>query len=148
VNEKLGFELADGLLGCTVIVVSGPIVSTSHVNDAGVPSTLPTASMARTWNVCEPCDRLEYDCGLVHATNPPPSSWHSNDATPVPVTSLPVNENAAEVLATGFVGLEVMLVSGAVVSMTHVYDAGVGSVLEAPSIARTWNVCEPSARPT
>jgi hypothetical protein len=45
---------ADGSGGVEVIVVSGAAVWIVHVNDAGVASTLPAASRARTWNVCEP----------------------------------------------------------------------------------------------
>jgi hypothetical protein len=37
-----------------VIVVSGAAVSMVHVLAAEVASTLPTASVARTSNVCEP----------------------------------------------------------------------------------------------
>jgi Zn-dependent protease with chaperone function len=39
--------------------VSGAVVSTVQVNEAGVRSVLPTASLARTWKVCEPSARLE-----------------------------------------------------------------------------------------
>ena len=44
--------------GCEVIVVSGGVVSTVHVYEAGVGS-VPTASVARTWKVCEPSARAE-----------------------------------------------------------------------------------------
>ena len=43
--------------GPPVIVVSGATVSTVQVREAGEASTLPTASMARTWKVCAPCPR-------------------------------------------------------------------------------------------
>lgn len=61
--------------------------------------------------------------------------------------SLPVKVNDADVLAVGLVGLDVIVVSGAVMSMSQVYDAGVGSTLPALSMARTSKVCEPSASP-
>ena len=40
-----------------------------------------------------------------------------------------------------------IVVSGGVVSTVQVRLAGLGSVLPAGSVARTVNVCEPSARP-
>ncbi len=43
--------------GPPVIVVSGAAVSTVQVREAGVASTLPAGSVARTWNVCAPCAR-------------------------------------------------------------------------------------------
>ena len=43
-------------VGPLLIVVSGAIVSTVHVREAGDPSVLPAGSVARTWNVCEPCE--------------------------------------------------------------------------------------------
>lgn len=33
---------------------TGSAAVTTHVRVAGEPSWLPTASLARTWNVCEP----------------------------------------------------------------------------------------------
>ena len=44
-------------------------------------------------------------------------------------------------------GPAVIEVSGAVVSTVHVRVAGVASTSVAPSLARTENVCDPSARP-
>jgi len=44
-------------------------------------------------------------------------------------------------------GPDVMVVSGGVVSTVQVWLAGVGSVLPAGSVARTWKVWLPSARP-
>ena len=38
--------------------VSGAVVSTIHVRVAGLASVLPSASFARTWNVCCPCARF------------------------------------------------------------------------------------------
>ena len=45
--------------GPTVIVVSGARLSIVQLRLAGVASTLPAASAARTWNVCEPFARFE-----------------------------------------------------------------------------------------
>ena len=61
--------------------------------------------------------------------------------------SLPVKVKVAEEPFDGFVGLDVMVVSGGAVSTVHVKLAGVGSTFVAASTARTWNVCDPSARP-
>src|SRR4051794_22535462 len=44
-------------------------------------------------------------------------------------------------------GPEIMVVSGTAASTVQVCAAGEGSVLPAGSVARTRNVCEPSARP-
>jgi len=41
----------------------------------------------------------------------------------------------------------VIVVSGAFVSIVHVWLAGVGSTLPAWSSARTWNVCVAALRP-
>ena len=46
-----------GPVGPDVIVVSGAVVSTVNVRVAGVASTLPAASIARTANVCSPAAR-------------------------------------------------------------------------------------------
>lgn len=119
-KAKLAPALADGLPGCAVIDVSGAVVSTVQPFWAGVGSTLPAASMARTRNVCAPSVSPERISGLVHATKLPPSSWHSNDAMPLPPGSEPVNEKATLALADGSVGWAVIAVSGAVVSISHV----------------------------
>jgi hypothetical protein len=58
---------------------------------------------------------------------------HSN----VAVASGDVNANVAELVLDGFVGFDVIVVSGAVVSIVQVYSAGVASVLPSVSIART-----------
>ena len=83
----------------------------------------------------------------MQVAKPPPSSWHSKLATPVPA-SVPLKLNDAEVLLVGFDGLLLIVVFGAVASMVQVKEAGVGSTLPAPSIARTWNVWLPSSRST
>lgn len=57
VKAKLAPEPDDGLGGVVVSVVSGAAVSIVHVYEAGVASTLPTESIARTWNVCWPAVR-------------------------------------------------------------------------------------------
>ena len=53
--------------GPDVIVVCGGVVSTDHEAEAGVASTLPAVSFARTANVCAPSASAEYVLGDVHA---------------------------------------------------------------------------------
>jgi hypothetical protein len=54
VKLKLGAVELLGLLGLAVIVVSGAVKSIVHVKLAGVGSTLPAGSVARTWKVWLP----------------------------------------------------------------------------------------------
>jgi hypothetical protein len=61
--------------------------------------------------------------------------------------SLEVKLKLGPVAFDGFVGAEVIVVSGAVRSIVHVWLAGVASVFPAGSVARTWNVWLPAARP-
>jgi hypothetical protein len=108
-----------------------------------VASVLPAASVARTWNVCDAFESPVYACGLVQLAKAAPSSEHWK----VLGVSDELNVKLALALVLGFAGLDVMFVSGAIESTTHVSDAGVASVFPAASVARTWKVCEPCARP-
>src|SRR3954449_8012092 len=130
---KLSFEAGGG--ACTV-----------HVRDAGDASTLPAASVARTSNVCAPTASPLKSRGDVHAPHTPPSSRHSNVAA-----SLAPNVKLAVVAVTVPDGPPVIVVSGAVVSAgaatVHARDAGDASTLPAASVARTSNVCAPTASP-
>ena len=76
-----------------------------------------------------------------HAPNAAPSSAHWN----VEPASVELKVKVALVLLTEPVGPVLIVVSGAVVSITNVCDAGVGSMLPPESIARTWNVWLPGA---
>src|SRR5262245_23567353 len=76
VDEKVKVAFTSTVVGwgAESIVVSGGVVSagageTVHVNDAGVGSTLPARSSARTSNVCGPSLRPAYDRGLTHDSN-------------------------------------------------------------------------------
>ena len=100
-----------GSTDCVSIVVSGGVVSIVQVNEAGVGSTLPTPSIARTWKVWSPSESPAYSFGLVQAAKLPSSSLHSKLATPVPA-SVPLKLNDAEPLALGFGGLLAIVVSG------------------------------------
>src|SRR6266571_2065552 len=100
---------------------------------------LPTASTALTEKVWEPSARPESACGDVHVAYVPVSSWHWK-LDPV---SLDVKEKLAELDVEGFVGFDVIVVSGATVSFVQLQLAGVGSGPPA-LIALTENVCDPS----
>ena len=77
---KAGELLLVGPLGPLSIVVSGGVVSTVNVRVAGVGSTLPAWSIARTLNVWSPSASVVTPYGDEHAWNAPPSSLHSNVA--------------------------------------------------------------------
>ena len=104
---------------------------------AGVESTLPAASTARTSNLWERLDSLVYFFGEVHRANVPAPSLHWNVAA-----SLAENVNVAESVAVRTRGRRASLVSGAIASIVHSWDAS-GPVFCAPSSARTANVCGP-----
>ena len=116
--------------------VFGAVRSTVQACVAGVASTLPAASSARTSNVCAASVSPVYDAGLEQSANAPPSSRHSN---PGPASDA-VNEKLALVEFDADGGEEVMVVFAGVVSTVNVNDAGVASTLPAASIARTSKV--------
>jgi hypothetical protein len=101
---------------------------------------LPAASVAFTWNVCEPSARLLKLFGDEQDAKAPASSAHWKLA---PASELKLKLGLT--LFDGLLGDAVMLAVGAVVSTVHVYEAGV-PVLPAASVAFTWNVWLPSAR--
>ena len=142
-KEKLAALDATVPLGPESSTVSGAIVSTVHVRDAGDASALPTPSTARTRNLCSPSARAESVCGLEQLANGPPSKAHSK---PAPVSG-EEKKKLAVLEATVPDGPESIAVSGAVVSTVHVRDAGEGSALPTASSARTVKVCALSARP-
>ena len=140
---KVSLDEFDNAEGVGPITVSGAVVSTVQVNDAGVASLLLAPSIARTWKVCDPSERPEYAFGLEQVANDPASSLHSN----VLPASVEWNVKLALDEPDGFDGDVSITVSGAAVSTVHVKVAGLASVLPALSVARTSKVCEPSARP-
>ena len=127
--------------GPEVMVVSGGVVSTVHEYVAGVGSVLPAASRARTWKVWLPSARPVYAAGLVQPVKAVPSMEHWKDA---PASEL--KSNVALESVDGLSGIEAMVVSGGVVSTVQEYVAGLGSVLPAVSLARTWKLWLPSVR--
>ncbi len=84
---------------------------------AGVGSTFPTPSMARTWNIWLPRPRLVYDLGLAQDEKAAPSSEHSkvSDAAGVRL-SVPLKVKLAEVLLVALAGPLRIVVSGGVAS--------------------------------
>ncbi len=119
--------------GAAVIVVLGAAVSTVQEALAGVASVFPAASIARTWIVCDPCERLESARGLVAVIQDPLSSflWKvTPDSFELKVTEAVVDETLPD-------GAGVIVVFGIVVSTVQVALAGVASVFPAASIART-----------
>ena len=146
VNANDGDALLVAPVGPRVIVVSGAAVSTVNVRVAGVASTLPAASVARTENVYVPSAsgpsvRGEVQLAYVPVAAPGPSSLHSN----VEPASVEVNVNDGDAPLVVPVGPPVIVVSGAAVSTVNVRVAGVASTLPAASVARTRNVYAPSA---
>jgi len=93
--------------------------------------------------VCVPSARLVYVTGVVHAEKPAPSRRHSK----VDPGSFDARSKVAlveDVFAGGSAGP--IEETGGVVSIVHVYEAGLASVFPAASVARTWKVWLPSAR--
>ena len=125
VKLKLADVVAVEAGGVDVIVVSGRTrAAIVQANVAGVAS-VPPAFTARTLNVWLPIARPVSERGLVQVAYAAPSSEHWNVA---PAAGLAVNVNSALVLVVDAAGVEVSVVSGGVVVMSHVSDAGVGSV--------------------
>ena len=94
------------------ICVSGGIESTVKVREAGVSSTLPAASLARTSNVWTLEAKPEYDFGEVHGAHSPASILHSKVAP----ASVAVKVKVGSGLVVIPDGPESISVSGAVVS--------------------------------
>ena len=82
--------------------------------------------------------------GEAQGRKSPASSLHSLVGATVAPASLVENANVADVAAVSAAGPGSMSTTGKA-SMLHVPEAGDWSVLPA-AIARTWKVCEPSAR--
>src|ERR671915_612007 len=113
-------------------------------------STLPAASIARTWNVCAPGARPVYALGDEHEAKAAPSRAHWNVRLAAAVTlSLPEKENEAFVSPVVAGGWAEIVVSGAAVSggatIVQLWLSAAPR-LPAASAARTSKVCSPSGR--
>ena len=141
--RKVNLAVCDAVrsFGPVTIVVRGAIVSTFQAREATA-EALPAASSARTRNVCGPCARPVKTRGEVQGAKSPPSRRHSKVVPP----SSSVNAKVAPLEETGRAGPDVIVgTGGATVSTVHVRAAEV--LVSTPSVARTWNVCDPSGRP-
>src|SRR3954462_2141501 len=98
---------------------AGRLPLTVQERVAGVPSTLPATSVARTAKTCVPLP-TSYDAGELHAASSPLWSRHSNVAP----LSEAVKLKPAVVVVLGSAGPDVMVVSGATVSTVIVRRAG------------------------
>ena len=98
-------------LGPAVIVVSGGVMSRVKLCVAGVGSTFPAASVARTLNVWSPSASTPGENGDAQVAYWPSSSLHSN----VEPSSVDVKRNG--------LGPDVIVVSGGVVSTVKARDA-------------------------
>ena len=118
VNANVGVLSFVGPVGPEPIVVlgavvsAGGVVSTVNARVAGVASTLPAASVARTDTLCGPSARVVVVQGLVQLAHAPESTWHWN----VDPLSLDVKANVGVLSLVVAVGPELIVVSGAVVS--------------------------------
>ncbi len=107
---------------------------TVHVREAGVGSTLPAMSSARTNKVCSPNARLDSVKGEVHLVNELVlSSEHEKSAE----GSVEENVKVALVSVVVPFGPEVIDVSDGAVSTVQIHVAGTSSTLPAASVART-----------
>jgi hypothetical protein len=107
-------------------VVSAGVVSTVNVDVAGLASVLPAPSVARTENVWLPSASVLAVYGLVQLVQLPLSIRHAN----VEPDSVEVNAKAGVASLVVPLGLELMLVSGGVVSA----GGGVTGVDDPPSM--------------
>src|SRR5918996_1762554 len=144
VKRNLALVLAVGLSGAKSIVVTGGVVSRGGVMfqlwPAGVGSTCPSASVARTATLCQPTARPVYvTLPELHGVHAPPSSAHSKVAP----ARFEEKVIVALVLSVGSAGPELIVVSGAATAV-QVQLAGVGSKKPSPSTAITRSVCWPS----
>ena len=117
---------------------------TLHLRQAGVESTFPAPSMARTWNLCLFRFSLRYLIGLAQRPNRAPSSAHWKYPESAERSTIP-NLNTAQVLQVLLCGPERSSVLGAVVSTVNERLAAVGSAFVAVSVALTSKLCCPSA---
>jgi hypothetical protein len=139
VKPKLAEPLPLTVGGVDAIVLFGGTVSTVQALLAVAP-VLPAASVERTPKVWAPFGSPEYEAGLVHVENAPPSRRHWK----LSPGSLSANTKLALVRLVGFAGPEAMAgAGGGVVSIVH--EKAVGPpVWLSESVARTLKVWLPS----
>jgi hypothetical protein len=106
VNSNVTIVLLSAAGGAIVSIVVGATVSIIHTCSAGVLSSSPLPSFARTANVCEPSLKLREN-GDVHAVATSPSMLHSNFA----VSTFAVNRNVDTEALENSAGASVIIVS-------------------------------------
>ncbi len=116
-------------------------MSTVNARDAGVGSTFPAVSVARTSKVCAPSASDPVVSGVEQEPHAPPSTRHSK----LEPAWLAENANVGVASLVGPEGPLSIVVFGAAVSTVKLREAGVASTFPARSVARTSNVCAPSA---
>ena len=140
-KPKLAVVLELAAPGFAPIVVCGALTSYSQVWLAGVASTLPAPSIARTDSVCSPDSRPSGRNGVSHSAYAAPSSEHSN----VTSASLEPNVKVASRVGPDWAGPVTIVVSGADTSTVQSHSAGVSSSTPSAFLARTKSVWSPSA---
>jgi hypothetical protein len=138
-KPKLAEPLPLTAAGADPIVVFGGTVSTVQPLLAVAP-VLPAASVARTAKVWAPSASPEYEAGLEHAEDVPPSLWHWK----LSPGSLSENTKLALMRLVKLAGPDPMAgAGGGVVSIVH--EKAVGKpVWLSESVARTLKVWLPS----
>src|SRR5436309_14513369 len=125
-------------------VITGSIFVIVHVAVAGVGSTLPAWSFARTANVWLVRLKPENNTGLVHEEKAPPSRLHSKLSAPGAVK---LSKPSKSKLADVFVVLEPsespleMVGSDGLTSIAQLITAALRTVLRAASRASTVKRC-------
>jgi hypothetical protein len=145
VNEnEAEVEVVEGAtLFESVTVIVGGVRSIVHVYPAGVGSTFPAGSTARTVPVWLPAVRPVLATGETQAAKAEPSSAHWKTAV---VSGLEkVNVMPVALVRAG--RSAVAVVSGGVVSTVHEKEAGVASLFPTASCAYTMKVWLPLVRP-
>ena len=147
-NAKLAERSVVGLAGSVPLscVFGASVSGATKFSTAGVESTLPWSSTARTSKTCSPAARPVYVFGLTQFANALSSvlSRRHWKLSCVSMLSVPPKVNVVGPSAIGAI-----VVSGSTVSspIVHVKVAGVESSFPARSIAYTSNLCGPTERP-
>lgn len=145
VAPSTGVELESAGAVLLLLPLPPPLLPvTVHERLATAP-VFPAPSVALTSNVCEPAARPLKLVGLLQE----PKALVSRRHWKLEPLSLELKANSAVValVLEPAAGPELIVAVGADVSTVQVRLAGVGSVLEAPSRARTSKVCDPSVSP-
>src|SRR5688500_15298927 len=111
-NSKLATLLSVVAFGPEVIVTGGARPSTFQLHSAGVGSTLPSASFARTAKSCSPKIKLSYVTGELHGAKLPASAASSRAHSNVTPGRFETKVKVAVVLSVGSAGRLTIALSG------------------------------------